>query len=227
VEVHKVDEVVKKFPLDSNLSRQQLCYLYYMKVLFHLSEDTYALFIDGDEAWAGPVTVKEFLESKGNLICDFALNWVFFTSEEEPDAPKDSVIRRFCHRKVYNDKHIKSLVNMAVHRYDPVLFACPHCLQSPSTGLTPWMNTSGQLGTGPYSEQRIDFTKHPYIAHYYTKTRKEWLDKLNRGRPDTDNPDYQYYSKKMAFTMEALWKERSVGEIVDYNLRNRLDGIYK
>jgi hypothetical protein len=225
VEIHKVEDVLKRFQADQYMSRQQLCYLYYMKILFPSTEDTYALFIDGDEYWAGPMTVKEFLAKKDPLICDFALNWVFFTSEEEPGAPKDSVLRRFCHRKDHNDKHIKSLVNMAVHRYEPVYFGCPHCLQSSKVGLVPWMNTSGQIGMGPYSEFQIDFKNHPYIAHFYTKSREEYVQKLTRGRPDTSNPDYQYYSSKMASTMEGLWHERSVGDTVDYSLKSRLEGI--
>lgn len=203
--------------------------LYNMWLYQSLGKFARALFVDDDEYLVLPEgkTVDEYYT---DFLGDRGLQWVFFTSEENTDAPKDSVIRRFTHKKSRADKTVKMMLEMFTQEKNYVenaaMFVCPHCLASMrNSRMMTWYDVHDNECSGPENNVVVDVQNAPYIAHFYTKTRPEFDAKLRRGRPDTDNPQYQYWHENMKPTMERLWEERSVGDVEDRTLLDRLNSL--
>lgn len=213
---------------DSELPRQQACFQKFLDEHMSKQDFDWAFFIDDDErAWFSGKTFPEFVGTLpkgfgGSLV----LPWLFFGGEPEKDVA-DGYIPRFLHRQAESSDHVKLLFNfksMSPEQWEhqrPV-WPCPHCLASATYRMfIPWyICRDGYLepGAGPKTPVKINVEKDPFIAHFYALDRESWNKKLQRGRPDTDCPEYQYWHDNMARTMEELYKERSDCPVFDPRL---------
>jgi hypothetical protein len=134
--------------------------------------------------WVAFLDVDEFIVlKKHNDIHDLmneystesalGINWVFFGDNNQTFNGDYSVIERFTKRQKSPDGHIKSIVNpkkvimMNVHSH------IGQCVDT--TGKR--IDSSSFNPNGP-----IDVVQ---INHYFTKTKDEYIKKMNRGRADT------------------------------------------
>ena len=221
VERYPVEDVLTKFTYPLPIPKQMACYYWFTRAIS--DHEDYALFIDADEVFAGNKTVKEFLAERKDEVCDYALPWCFATSEEEPGVPQGLTIQRFLHRKKLTDKHIKSMLFMPQYRYRDVLFPCPHCIADwRSKEMLPWFDPFKNMGYGPFLDKTYEVDgSFPYILHYWCKSRREFDQKISRGRPDCP-PDSPYQYERIRDEMEQLWLERSVGDVFDASTAARL-----
>lgn len=213
---------------DSELPRQQACFQRFLDEHMELQDFDWALFIDDDErAWFNGETFPEFLRRlPKDWACSLALPWVFYGGEPEKDIA-DGYIPRFLHRQAESSDHVKLLFNfkcMAPTYWSLLrpVWPCPHCLASATMRrfIPYYIFHDGVLdpAVGPKTQMKLDCSKDPFLAHYYALDRESWNRKLQRGRPDTDNVEYQYWHDNMARTMEELYQERSNCPVFDPRL---------
>jgi Glycosyl transferase family 2 len=146
---------------------------------FIIKNDEYdwTAFIDVDEfiVLKKHKRIKEFLSdySQHDSIC---MSWVLFGSNNlsfDKNGDK-SVLRRFTKRQKGINNHVKVFVK----KNKTVKFLDPHHVS------LPWVDTNHQKGTGPLNLKPV--TDVIQLNHYFTKTKEEFLKKIERGRADLD-----------------------------------------
>lgn len=117
-------------------------------------------------------SIKEFLSNYPNEDA-IGINWVFFGDNGLSFSGEYSVIERFTKRQKMADRHIKSIVNPKKVQYMNVHNHNGKCV-----------DTSGkEISYTPFNPNGpIDIVQ---INHYFTKTKEEFIKKINRGRADT------------------------------------------
>jgi len=138
--------------------------------------------------WAAFFDVDEFLVLKKHknikeFLIDYdkydsvGINWVLFGDNGFNGVFNNnySVLNRFTKRQNVVNPHIKTIAKLNNDSY----FLNPHCLN------TKWVDTNFNLNLG-FSNLNgpLDVAQ---INHYFTKTKEEFLEKINRGRADTKN----------------------------------------
>jgi hypothetical protein len=134
--------------------------------------------------WCAFLDVDEFLVLKKHrtihqFINDYkdetaiGINWVFFGDNNLSDISEYSVIKRFTMCEDKPNEHIKTIVNvkkcnrMWVHNH------AGNCVDT----------NYKQINNTPYNPSGpIDVAQ---INHYFSKTKSEYIQKMNRGRADT------------------------------------------
>jgi len=135
--------------------------------------------------WAAFFDVDEFLVLKkhsniNDFIADYAdhdgigINWVYFGDNGllEP-TDEYSLLKRFTMRQKVANDHVKSIVKikacnkMFVHHPDYEI-----------------VDTDFKKFYGTFNGKRLDNVAQ--INHYFCKTKKEFLEKIERGRADTN-----------------------------------------
>lgn len=170
----------------------------------------WGIFMDCDE-FLTPIGFKdarELFESCNHRYA-IGLNWKLFGSNglEKADYSK-GVIERFTKSQIGYNQHIKTALNFTKLRKDMIIddvkFICPHCI-----GLSLRYNiTSSYDGryfiTGPFAPIYGNPTNVPYIAHYVTKSREEFVERRTVVRADTPTPRED---------LDDFWKEHNVNEV--------------
>jgi hypothetical protein len=138
--------------------------------------------------WAAFIDLDEFIVlKKHDSISSFlsqyqrysavGLNWLMFGTNHCTDYQSEPVTKRFTRCALAPDQHIKSIVQL---RYAWYFNSDPHYMTLRS-GIT--CDTSYQQITGPFHPTgKADIA---CIHHYYTKSEKEFREKIERGRADT------------------------------------------
>lgn len=137
----------------------------------------WAAFIDVDEFFVLKKhdNIKEFISEYG-VAPSIAVNWVIFGDNNISEIDGDySMIKRFTKRQNSVNKHIKSICNLQ----ENIKFLDPHSI---SQG---WIDSNGRRGVGPQNRDgQVDIIQ---INHYFCKTKKEFIDKIKRGRANSVN----------------------------------------
>jgi hypothetical protein len=150
--------------------------------------------------WVAFFDVDEFLVlKKHNNVKDFisqysdyrgiGINWCIFgdNGHEEIDDNNYSLIDRFTRREKEMDQHVKSIVRLNNNN----LYMNVH---NPNH---PIVNTLGNEFTGPFNMEKDDSIAQ--LNHYFCKTKKEFEEKIKRGRSDVlfsrDMNEFDLYNK--------------------------------
>jgi hypothetical protein len=158
--------------------------------------------------WAAFFDVDEFLVLKkhGNVkdfIEDYfeysavAINWFIFgcNGHEMVIDGNYNVLERFTMRQANINPHIKCIVNI---RKEDIFMKIhdPDCS---------WVDTSGKINYGYLNHEGND--EIAQINHYFTKTKEEFIKKVDRGRADEDfkrSIDEFYYYNNFCNEVEDL-----------------------
>jgi len=137
--------------------------------------------------WVGFIDVDEFLNlsedkhvnnffKRFNHMNGIGVNWFLFGDNhlERVENNDYSVIKRFTKRQKSSNQHIKTFINLKQSKN--VTMGVHNC-------NLPVSNQDFQLFTGPFCKNCSD--KYAKLNHYFTKTKEEFLEKINRGRADT------------------------------------------
>ena len=144
--------------------------------LFRRSRDyDWAIFIDVDEfiALKRHSYIQGFLRDYGNLpegVDAIAVNWMMFGDNNAPS--EGSVLERFTRRGAFPDRHIKSIVRLNGDRM----------MLTTHNTFGYWIDTNGIVGHG--QNNLTGDNDVIQINHYYGKTMKEFVAKMERGRAD-------------------------------------------
>jgi len=135
--------------------------------------------------WAAFFDVDEFLVLKKHknvkdFIADYAeydgigINWVFFGDNNQPEPTKEySLLKRFTMRQKATNSHVKSIVKTK---------ACKKMfVHHPNYEI---VDTNFEKFYGAFNNKCLDNVAQ--INHYFCKTKEEFLEKINRGRADTN-----------------------------------------
>jgi len=160
--------------------------------------------------WAAFFDVDEFLVLKKHkniqeLLSDYAdhpalgINWYFFGSNGHEKVSDDhSVLNRFTKRQSVPNKHIKTIAKLP----------CSHMVDVHNLMHCDWVDTNKNPHSGPFNEDLVTDVAH--INHYFTKSKEEFINKVNRGRADT------HYKRDMSeYDEEKNWNE--VEDLSAYN----------
>jgi len=135
--------------------------------------------------WASFFDIDEFLVLKKHKnIKDFirdyeefdgiGINWVLFGDNNLSKVTDNySVLKRFTKRQKDINQHIKTTLKLS----DDVIMG----VHAPNKMLT---NTNKNLFHGSFNNETLDDIAQ--INHYFCKTKEEFIDKINRGRADTN-----------------------------------------
>lgn len=193
------EENVYKFVLDGH-NTQPKCYNIFIKE--YKNEYDWAAFLDVDEflVLKKHTNVKEFINDY-ILYPSIGINWVLFGNNNLEESVSDySMIERFTKRQEKVNSHIKSIVNlkntviMNIH--------CPVNIHN--------VDCNHNKFFGPFNPKGDDGIAQ--INHYFCKTRREWIEKIGRGRPDTTNYQNSIREKRTVSDFDH-W---NFNEIEDY-----------
>jgi hypothetical protein len=156
-----------------NGSRQQIP-VYNHFINEYKNEYDWVAFLDVDEfiVLKKHNTIHELMNDY-NTESALGINWVFFGDNNKTFNGDYSVLERFTKRQEVVNGHIKSIVNpkkvimMNVHSH------VGQCIDTNRKRI----DNSSFNPNGP-----IDVAQ---INHYFTKTKDEYIKKMNRGRADT------------------------------------------
>ena len=134
-------------------------------------------FIDTDEflILKKHKTVQEFL-SKYKGFLAVGLNWICYTSSGYEDRVEWFKYHKFIPLNNQINKHIKSFVKPRYIKYAP---------RDPHKFSVVTVNEHKQLIDGPLFSHSSDIA---FIRHNITRSKNEYLDKINRGRGDGAPP---------------------------------------
>ena len=158
--------------------------------------------------WAGFMDIDEFVVLKQHSnILDFlfeyndyyavGLNWSVFGSNGRTFDGEYSLIKRFTKcRKRFIDE-IKCFVNFNLAK-DTLQFTWnPHNVEGIDKTIA--VDKSHYIN-GPWNREHGAGREIAYINHYYTKTREEFRQKMDRGwplpMPDPKGVEEQYYNER-------------------------------
>ncbi|GAN97058.1 hypothetical protein Geu3261_0139_004 [Komagataeibacter europaeus NBRC 3261] len=141
-------------------------------------------FIDSDEFIVPKhdENINHFLQKYTDYDA-LVLNWAMFGSSGHITPPKNLVIESFTRRSdehFFNARHVKTILNPArtKHCINPHVFEIDGQTVNVHRKEPEW-EKAGIVSYVPiYDECQIN--------HYYTKSREEWIRKLQRGYPDMD-----------------------------------------
>ena len=134
--------------------------------------------------WVAFLDVDEFIVLKKhnnihelmdeyNTDSALGINWVFFGDNNQTFNGDYSIIERFTKRGGLPDEHIKSIVNP---KKVTIMNVHSHIGQCVDTNRK-------RIDNSPFNPNGpIDVVQ---INHYFTKTKEEFVKKINRGRADT------------------------------------------
>lgn len=151
----------------------------YNKFLNEHKQHTWCAVLDADEfiVLKKHKTIKELLEEycKSGAL---GLNWYLFGSSGHQHYIDEPVRKRFTHRAAHINQHVKtlghipSMSKMVIHH--PVL--------NPNMGT--FHDTNGKTINGPYNPNGPSDVA--VIHHYFTKSKDEFMKKIERGMADND-----------------------------------------
>lgn len=140
-------------------------------------------FIDVDEFLfpTGDETVRDVLH-RFDMAVDVStiyVHWMFFGSNGAKDFSPEPVTQRFTRRAPLEfgpNRYGKSIVRMqyAVDLMNPHLIGLPERMRT-AGGSTVLLDDNGRQ---PLADHR-----HLALAHYFTKSEAEWVERRARGRP--------------------------------------------
>lgn len=121
-----------------------------------------------------------------------------------------SVLGRFTKCDAVLNIHVKQIINLGLFRNShlaPPIFLTPHSTSSISFGLL------GEPVLGPFNGNDPGRVRELELAHYFTKSRQEYLErrKTNR-RADTGRP-------RDKDELERLWREMNKNDIEETQLK--------
>ena len=117
--------------------------------------------------------IKEFIQDYQDFD-GIGVNWVLFGDNNLTGVTDEySVIKRFTKRQLGVNEHIKSMIKLT----DDVIMG----VHAPSNKML--CNTNKELFSGSFNRNTLDDIAQ--INHYFSKTREEFIEKINRGRSDT------------------------------------------
>lgn len=117
--------------------------------------------------------IKEFIQDYQDFD-GIGVNWVLFGDNNLTGVTDEySVIKRFTKRQLGVNEHIKSTIKLT----DDVIMG----VHAPSNKML--CNTNKELFSGSFNRNTLDDIAQ--INHYFSKTREEFIEKINRGRSDT------------------------------------------
>lgn len=137
-----------------------------------------------DYDWAAFFDVDEFLVlKKHNNVKEFigdylkfngvGINWVLFGDNNLEHSNKEhSLLKRFTKRRKEPEAHVKSIVKI---KKCPKMF-----VHHPDCDI---VNTNKNKFYGVFNYELLDNVAQ--INHYFCKTKKEFLEKIDRGRSDS------------------------------------------
>jgi hypothetical protein len=171
---NKDREHVIKIPVDG-VAKQIVCYNKFIQK--YTGEYDWAAFMDVDEF----LVLKKHKNIK-NFISDYleynaiGINWCLF-GDNNLDEPTDdySVLKRFTKREKKTNKHVKTIVKL---NRKIIMFI--H-----NTANTKMVDTNRNLFRGPFNPNGDNNIAQ--INHYFVKTKKEFIEKCNRGQADSSN----------------------------------------
>lgn len=160
--------------IDFNGSCQQVnAYNHFISHYGHTC--TWAAFIDVDEyiCLRKHSHIKLFL-NEFHFLDTIAMNWRLF-GDNGHTLPNDGVVNRFTKTSISGNMHIKMLIKPT----SDVHFESPH-----STNKQ-WVSVNGAKGEGPFNHSwNYDIIQ---LNHYFCKTKAEFQEKIDKGRPDIDS----------------------------------------
>jgi hypothetical protein len=145
--------------------------------------------------WSGFIDIDEFIHPLGtsslsNLLdhpmytgfSAILLNWLIFGPSDHDRRPADLVMESYVRRLPVNDpgnRHVKSLVRSA---HLQGVGSTPHIFATTGPACTPL-----GIRVPGHAIQEAVCDEVMLINHYFTKSREDWIVKLERGR--SDQPD--------------------------------------
>jgi glycosyltransferase involved in cell wall biosynthesis len=151
--------------------------------------------------WCAFIDVDEFLmptgrESVRNVLASFDdlpgattiyAHWLFFGSSGHKSASSEPVTKRFTHRAPEDfgpNRYGKSIVRMR----EDVAVLSPHMIGRPGAM---WTASGRPVDVSDSSRQPIADHKRLALAHFFTKSEAEWVERRARGRPalPANHPD--------------------------------------
>jgi len=166
--------------------------------------------------WAAFFDVDEFLVLKKHknikhLLSEYSefpaigINWYFFGSNGHDKINGNySVIDRFTKRQSIANKHVKTIARLP----------CYHTVGIHDLMNCTWVDTNKKPHRGPFNEDLVVDVAH--INHYFTKSKEEFITKVNRGRADTT----QYKRQLSEYDENKNWNE--VEDLMAYNFYHNL-----
>lgn len=175
----------------------------------------WGLFIDVDEFFVpiGFKDAREFFESCKHRFA-IGLNWKLFGSNghEKADYSK-GVIERFTKSQVGFNQHIKIALNfeklVREMIIDDIKFINPHFIGLGLRYNIVFSYDGSYMICGPFAPIYGNPTNIPYIAHYVTKSREEFIERRSRVRADTHTPRSD---------LEGFWNEHNVNEVDNFDV---------
>ena len=170
----------------------------------------WGLFIDVDEFFVpiGFKDAREFFESCKHRFA-IGLNWKLFGSNglDKADYSK-GVIERFTKSQVGFNQHIKMALNfeklVREMIIDDVKFINPHFIGLGLRYNIVFSYDGSYMICGPFAPIYGNPTNIPYIAHYVTKSREEFIERRTRIRADTNSARSD---------LEGFWNEHNLNEV--------------
>jgi hypothetical protein len=142
-------------------------------------------------------SVKDFIKDYENNF-SIAINWVVFGDNGLTEIIENnySVLERFTKRQIGVERHVKTITKIT----DNVRYVNPHFAN------ISWVSPEGKSGNGPFHPNGSD--EIAQINHYLCKTKKEYIEKMNRGRADAPFPrefkDYDIHNFNDVEDLTAL-----------------------
>ena len=178
----------------------------------------WALFIDVDEFFVP----NQFKDAKDAFAYyknyyGVAFNWKLFGSNghEKADYSK-GVIERFTKSQKGLNQHIKTALNLKLANENLVIndvrFCIPHFVGIAARSYFTIRADLLAYALGPFAkvdDYLADGYPMPYVAHYVTKSKEEFIERRSRVRADTNSarPD-----------LEGFWNEHNVNEVDNFDV---------
>ena len=170
-------EYINKIPFDGN-AKQIPAYNHYFENYSDKADWVVVIDIDEFIVLKKHNNIKELITDYDNGQVDgIGINWVLFGDNGLDKVYDDnySVIDRFTRSGASPNRHVKVIVKSI----KDLKYKNPH---TPEHGLK-IIDTSHNRIIGPFNCTGI--TEVAQINHYHTKTKEEYLAKINRGRATT------------------------------------------
>jgi hypothetical protein len=156
-------------------TKQMAAYNHFLRT--YGREHTWCAFIDVDEFIV--LRCHASIQDMLNAHCkngSLGLNWILFGSSGKKEYRPEPVTERFQMRQRGLNAHIKSIVKIE----DTMTMDHPHfpCLK----GGHQQLDTNGRAFSGPFNERGTEDVA--CIHHYFLKSKREFREKVARGRAD-------------------------------------------
>lgn len=161
----------------------------------------WTMMLDDDEylvlRGSGCRTLGEFAQKQDWYVSAFP--WVYYGGREDPGRAGDrsTLLRRFKWRSSRAAGEVKiAFASKRLWKENRLVeFVNPHILKH-GEGYVVSKTVDGRAICCDRDPdcQKIDVSKHPFVAHFYAKTPEEFAEKCARGRPDTVmSSEHQYF----------------------------------